>query len=215
MQSPWLFVVGCWQSVVDSWLLTVVVDRCELWSVGRMSNRRSFWKNLISFYLLCVSVISAVFYSPTDANGATGFDDDELKRCFFKAMPLKWIDSFHAAGKDEDELSFDDIYKHMNNIEKLEEKISKKSGTGSRPWRRIKIPKLWNLCLVILIQNCARGMIRLKSRIDWVAALIAHYIMSSVTISRQTSKSCWISMVSLRILHFSRVLSSFASHTIL
>ena len=46
-------------------------------------------------------------------------------------MPLKWIYSFHAAGKDEDELSFDDIYKHMNNIEKLEDKFSKKSGTGS------------------------------------------------------------------------------------
>ena len=67
----------------------------------------------------------------SDANGATGLDDDEFKRCFFKAMPLKWTDSFHAAGKDEDELSFDDIYKHMNNIEKLEDKFSKKSGAGS------------------------------------------------------------------------------------
>jgi hypothetical protein len=63
--------------------------------------------------LMSSSLIASKF---PDGNGATGLDADEFKRCFVKAMPSKWIDSFHQAGKDEDETDLDEIYKHMNMI---------------------------------------------------------------------------------------------------
>jgi len=65
-----------------------------------------------------------------DANGASGLDADEFKRCFFKAMPNKWVDAFIQAGKDEDESSFNDIYKHMNKMEILDERQATKSNGG-------------------------------------------------------------------------------------
>jgi hypothetical protein len=66
-----------------------------------------------------------------DANGATGLDDEEFKRVFFKAMPKAWQDKFHACGKEHFNLPLNEIVDCMKIQEKSDPYDPKKTANSN------------------------------------------------------------------------------------